>query len=42
MPTMTVMTEPNSRPALLKALGIARMPVPSELFSRWRSAPTVL
>lgn len=39
---MTVPIAPNSRPAFLNATGMARMPVPSELFSRWISEPVVL
>lgn len=42
IPTMTVMIDPKSSPEFLNALGIARIPVPSELFRRWRRAPVVL
>lgn len=40
--TTNVPTAPNSRPAFLKAIGIARIPLPSELFSMWPNEPKVL
>lgn len=41
-PTTSVITEPNTRPALWKAIGMARMPVPRELLSKWANAPPAL
>lgn len=42
MPIITVPRPPNNRPAFLNAIGIASIPVPSELFSRCAKAPIVL
>lgn len=42
IPTTTVPTSPKSSPAFLNALGIARIPVPRELFSRCINDPDVL
>lgn len=42
MPMITVPSEPNSKPAFLNAIGIAKMPVPRELFNRCANAPIVL
>lgn len=41
-PTITVPSAPNSRPALLNAKGIARIPVPNEDFSKCANDPIVL
>uniref|UniRef100_A0A1Y1LBX6 Uncharacterized protein n=1 Tax=Photinus pyralis TaxID=7054 RepID=A0A1Y1LBX6_PHOPY len=40
-PTKSVPMDPPSKPAFLKATGIAKIPVPSELLSKWIRAPTV-
>lgn len=42
MPIITVPKLPNSKPAFLNAIGMANMPVPSELFNRCANAPIVL
>lgn len=42
MPIITVPKPPNNKPAFLNAIGIANMPVPSELFNRCAKAPIVL
>lgn len=42
MPIITVPRPPNNRPAFLNAIGIANIPVPSELFNRCAKAPIVL
>lgn len=39
---MIVPTKPNHRPAFLKAMGMARIPVPSEDFNKCAKAPNVL
>lgn len=41
-PTIRVPTKPKSRPPFLKAFGIAKIPVPSELFNRCIREPIVL
>lgn len=41
-PTTTVPTAPNNRPEFLNAMGIAKIPVPKELFSRCIKEPVVL
>lgn len=41
-PTTIVPIAPKTRPAFLNAMGIARIPVPSEDFSRCAKAPNVL
>lgn len=41
-PTTIVPTAPNKRPAFLNAIGIANIPVPSELFSKCTNEPVVL
>ena len=42
IPTTSVPMAPNRRPAFLNAIGIAKIPVPRELFSKWASEPEVL
>lgn len=42
MPIITVPRPPNNKPAFLNAIGIANIPVPSELFNRCAKAPIVL
>lgn len=41
-PTIIVPIAPNHRPAFLKAIGIARIPVPSDDLRRCAKAPNVL
>lgn len=41
-PTITVPIAPNIRPEFLNAIGIARIPVPNELFSKCIKEPVVL
>lgn len=41
-PTTTVPMAPNKRPEFLNAIGIAKIPVPKELFSRCIREPDVL
>lgn len=41
-PTMTVPIAPNKRPEFLNAIGIAKIPVPNELFSKCIKEPVVL
>ena len=41
-PTMIVPIAPKRRPEFLKAIGIARIPVPRELFNKCTKAPVVL
>lgn len=41
-PTITVPKKPKSNPPFLKAFGIAKMPVPKELFSKWIRDPNDL
>lgn len=41
-PTTSVPISPNKYPELRNAKGIAKIPLPSELFSKWISDPVVL
>jgi hypothetical protein len=41
-PTTIVPMAPNRRPAFLKAIGMAKIPVPKELFSKCAKEPDVL
>lgn len=41
-PINNVPTIPTAMPAVLKALGIASIPVPKELFNKWIKAPVKL
>lgn len=41
-PTTSVPMSPNKYPELRNAKGIAKIPLPSELFSKWISDPVVL
>lgn len=41
-PTMKVPKPPTTKPAFLKAAGIARMPDPRDDFRRWTREPIVL
>lgn len=40
-PTTKVPIMPNTRPALRKAIGMAKIPVPKELFNKCAKAPLV-
>lgn len=42
IPTTSVPIAPKSKPAFLNAIGIANIPVPSELFNKCTKEPVVL
>lgn len=41
-PTISVPSAPTNKPEFLNAIGIANIPVPNELFSKWTKEPVVL